>query len=246
LWVTPGADDGWIITLIQQFKRRRFNMKTFKGYWPIPAYLVFLAAILGLFQTGPTKPQAATSSGAPVVVTNTPLPISPTGTQTVSGTVGISGTPSVSISGTPTVGIDPSANTVTLLREPENPARQPFAGGMDCVFSLSSSCTNFTGIPVPSGKELVIEFVSASVTSDTGVKSTGFGLNVQTANGLVAHSFGPTFQSDNGTVAISIGSFPTGLYADGSSVVALGCSLSASSTFGSCIVTISGYLVNVP
>jgi hypothetical protein len=237
-------------------------MKIFRSYWPIPASLVFMAAMWGLLQTGPTNPQA-TTEGAPVMVINTPLPISPTGTQAVSGTVsaaqsgswnvGINGTPSVSISGTPsvnvnnmpTVGIDSLNNTVKLLQDPENPARQPFQSAVVCTFLGEPFCLDTSSITVPSGKRLVIEFVSVLMTTSTGLKPLDLVLKTTVGNNAVFHRFGPTLQFDDGTTATSVGSFPTRLYADDSSTVFIGCVASNLSSSGSCEASVSGYLVNL-
>jgi hypothetical protein len=159
--------------------------------------------------------------------------------------VSVTGTPNVNVANMPTVGIDPTANTITLLREPENPARQPFQSIAACSFAAFIDCADSSSITVPSGKELVIEFVSAYVTSGTGVKVNRVQLDVTTGGTKLSNFFGPTLQFDNGTNAVSVGSFPTRLYEDGGSTVGMECFLSGT-TSADCTVTVSGYLVNVP
>jgi len=106
-------------------------------------------------------PQPARGAGGPdVVVTNIPLPVSGNVNATVTGTVGITGVPTVTI-GNP-------AGTPVLIRDVDG-AREPF--------QVYSGLVLFDPIPnvhqanfgvVPAGKRLVIEHFSARIYNNAG------------------------------------------------------------------------------
>ncbi len=77
-------------------------------------------------------------------------------------------TTNVAVTGTPTVGLDAGNNTVkidtsnpVLVRDVDNPARQPFEGSTSLVvvFGQTQALGHF--ITVPAGKVLIVEHVSA-------------------------------------------------------------------------------------
>lgn len=212
-------------------------------------------------------PHATAGPGpAPVTVVNTganPVPTTGTITNTpnvhavqsgtwnvgVSGNVGITGTPNVNVANMPPVGIDPLNNTVRLLREPENPARQPFQANFHCdLLAGSGSCADVTSITTlsSSGKELVIEFVSVSEGLPTGQKAGEVTLQTTQGGNSVSHIFPLSLAFDDGTVANFVGAQQTRLYEEPSDVVTVECLRSASSGGGSCFGSVSGYLVDVP
>ncbi len=88
--------------------------------------LGIVAIALGLFSTHP----AGAAGSAPVMVTNTPLPVSLTGTGSISGNVnaaqsgawnvGINGTPSVNVAGLPAVQFN-GTQPVTFSNAEANP-----------------------------------------------------------------------------------------------------------------------------
>jgi hypothetical protein len=207
-------------------------MSNLTKQWPIIIYLTLLS-VIGPRVIGPIETQAA--GGPDVIVTNTPLPVS------------IDGTANVNLAGTPVMSIDSQNNTVSLLREPENPARQPYQARIQCFFNNENSCTDSTHINVPSGKVLVIEFVSMNAGIDSG---DGAGLAtldvIQQASGPSQRHYFPLLPTiDNGTVAILVASQQTRLYADPSSNVRVSCGLSDPSNAG-CFGSVSGHLVDVP
>jgi hypothetical protein len=229
-------------------------MKTFKKYWPVAAYLLLLGVVWGLFETGPSKTEAAPPSGpsnvnivswggtpvggssTPTVnaqqsgtwnvgITGTPS-VSISGTPSVSGSVGILGTPSVNVANMPTVGIDSLNNTVKLVKEPENPARLPVNHSDWCNFVAGLyNCINAGAhYVVPSNKELVIESVSASVGLPTTQKVGLISFTTQVGGSTVSMYLAPSYQADDGTSAYFLASQQMRMYADPNTVVVPDCS----------------------
>ena len=89
--------------------------------------------------------------------------------------VNVGNTPSVNVASLPTVNAAQSGvwmvdvNGVALMRDVDNPARQPFRGnfGLGMVDSQASHQQDFT---VPVGKRLVVEFASGMCQLPTGQK----------------------------------------------------------------------------
>jgi hypothetical protein len=116
-----------------------------------------------------------------------------------------------------------------MVRDLDNPARQPFQVELDqTTFAFS----------VPAGKRLVIEFVSARANSAPGFSLLS--INVVTTVGGVTlqHPFVPVFVGKNGVDNSYTVSQPTRLYADPGTTVDI--------TLGSGTVILSGYFVDVP
>jgi hypothetical protein len=244
-------------------------MKTFKKYWSVAAYLLLLGVVWGLFETGPSKTEAS-AAGPVVTVGNIPLPIAPTGTQAVSGTVaatqsgtwnvGITGTPSVSISGTPSVsgsvgilgtpsvnvltmplvGIDPSNNLVRLVGEF---APEPFAAEVVCTITSTTNCEDITTV-APSGKQLAIEYVSAHLVPSPMVNlvATVSTQALWPAPTRFRFMFGGVPQYVGTTVVSYDVSSQTVMRAPGGSTVGFGC-ISDEPITVTCDVTVSGHLV---
>ena len=123
-----------------------------------------------------------------------------------------------------------------LVRDPDNPARQPF------VATLLSVNPNTSFFTVPSGKRLVIEYVSGQGTLPAGDKLLFVRLQVETQGSIVLHRFLPVLTGTEGNVDVFLVSQQTRLYADpGSTVILSG--PPANVIFS---VTVSGYLVDVP
>lgn len=219
-----------------------------------------LAGLIAL--TDPPQSGAAASSGPAVTVLNTPLPVSGTvsanaaqsglwnvgitGTPTVNvGTlpaVSISGTPTVSVSGMPTVSLAAGAS----FRDADNAARQPFQQAWSCAFTGFFFCNDTTSITVPTGKELVIEFVSVMMDLPTGQKPREVSVGTQQRGNEIPHHFPLSLAFDNGVDAVFAGAQQTRLYSDPSLGVTVQCQKIDGSVGGSCFGSISGYLVNVP
>src|SRR5262245_16137361 len=62
--------------------------------------------------------------------------------------------------------VNPTSDPVPV-RDMDNAARQPFQSHIQCALNGSNACEGT--ITAPSGKELVIEFVSISLFADSGV-----------------------------------------------------------------------------
>src|SRR5579863_5243669 len=211
-----------------------------------------LAGLIGL--TDP--PQSAAGPGpSNVIVVNTPLPVSGTvsakAAQSGLWNVGITGTPTVnvgtlpavSISGTPSVSLAPGAS----FRDADNAARQPFQSSWGCSFTGgTSSCTDTTSIVVPTGKELVIEFVNMFAVLPSPAKGEFVSFGVAQGGITVGYILPFNFIFDNGSVTTSAAGQQTRLYADPSTNVSVQCNVTAISASGFCSVSVSGYLVNVP
>ena len=150
--------------------------------------LMLLTLGLGLFavvlSSVPTQP-AAGAGGAPVFVQNTPLPVTGTVAAQQSGawsvginnfptTVGVNNFPSsIGVSGGPVAvsnALDVASNPIPLLvRDADNPARQPFTATCTLAPNTSFATAGLVencgssagGTPrVPANKRLVLEYVS--------------------------------------------------------------------------------------
>ncbi len=154
-------------------------MTNIRKYWSVVALVFSFAAGYAIHQLAPAAVQAAGKAPpSEVIVTNTPLPVQ--GSVGVTGTVGINNFPvTQSVSGT--VGISGnSAATPLLVRDVDNDTRQPVA------FGLNDSVQAFT---VPSNKRLVVEYVSWRGTVNKG-NIVAAGLDVFT-NGVEATYYIP-------------------------------------------------------
>ncbi|MGH9863596.1 MAG: hypothetical protein ACRD35_09255 [Candidatus Acidiferrales bacterium] len=184
------------------------------------------------------------------------------GAVTVGGTVNVGNTPSVSISGTPTVNVAslPTVNAaqsgvwmvdvngVALVRDDDNPARQPYQAAIDVdLVNLSSqTCTSFN---VPADHELVIEYFSAEAHLPTGQKVLRFEVAPTVGGSTIIHRFGATFQGTEagGLTDQFITSQETRLYVDPGLNKGQACIFrNSSSGAASADVSISGYLVALP
>ncbi len=200
--------------------------------------------------------QNANNNPVPTTVTNTPtvnvtgtVPVTVSGTPSVNAT--ITGTPNVNatITGTPNVAVTspvgtagPSNTTGVLIKNLDNPARQPFLQGLTCTSPAAGAGFCTASFAVPAGKRLVIEYLqfnSVESASTTLVYQlipivTGFGQ---------PWLFAPGPKLANGTL---LAEHQVRLYADaGSSVSFTGYATSNAGnvTFS---MLLSGYLVNVP
>ncbi|MFN2544172.1 MAG: hypothetical protein ABR600_06320 [Actinomycetota bacterium] len=111
-----------------------------------------------------------------VFVTNDstqPIPTKAIGTTEVTGTVGISGQPSVNVANTPTVTVGNGANNPVATSDVNQPGRLVYQQSE--LFSQDPNvCTNFvcsfTFDPVPAGHRLVITYASAQFKLADGGK----------------------------------------------------------------------------
>ncbi len=210
----------------------------------VAAGLILLNLLIAMFNPSSAK-AVPNDPPKPVVVTNTPLPVS--GSLTigslpnvtiantplpVSGTVAISGPVTFSTSGPLTVSnaLDSSSNPIPLVVAP--PTLQPYQSS--CTVGLALEC-NLAA--VPSGKRLVIqEFdVQAQVSSGT---LTGSQLATSLNGTNVFHSFPVTNNGGNFFVTHQA----TTLYADQNTNPL--CSIDTNGSIsGTPACNVSGYLV---
>jgi len=202
-----------------------------------------LMALIGVIATlTPTTSKGQGGGSKEVIVVNTP-DVNVINTPTVKAQQ--DGAWNVGLTGTPTVQVGNAANDPVLVRDVENPARQPFQQsvslnlGNDEPFAIGF-------IFVPAGKRLVIEYASADaqMASDQRVKiSIRTTLNIfPKIHFLVMHYQG-TFSGFDTLVAGQ----EVRLYADpGTSVAVQVVRLATSGSGLTATVAISGYFVDVP
>ena len=231
---------------------KRLPAKKLRSGLLVVAAFAGLAGLIAL--TDPPKSGAAASAGPGVTVLNTPLPISPTGTQTVAGTVNVGNfpgtqavtvgnTPNVNVANMPTVSLAPGAT----FRDADNAARQPVEHFFHCqIFSPFLSCSEASPYTVPSGKELAIESLTARIVLPTTQKVTL--LSAVTEVGGIPTTFfgGPSYQADDGTTAYFLATQQVRFYADPSTTVSFNCARNNSNGIGDFEGAFSGYLVDVP
>jgi len=228
----------------------------------IMIFLVF-TVVLSL---APSKPATASGS-APVTVMNTPLPVQGTVSASQSGTwnVGINGTPTVNVSSLPaiqfasgnTVGINGpvqvgnDAANPAVVRDVDNPARQPFQKLICVAFgNEANNCGALVnGFTVQAGRRLVIEQVSGSCELESGTVLVSVALGTQVGSlDVVAHFLPlPPPPTPTPTVVYSSSfNHVTRIYADPGSGVGInsGQFLGSTGTDAVCRLALSGYLLN--
>jgi len=159
----------------------------------------------------------------------------------------ISPTPSPSPSRQNVNVVNPVSSPVPV-RDVESAARLRFQTTLLCNFNGSWDCSD--QITVPSGKELVIEFVSISQSvPDRNVHAPR--LEVGQSGPPIFYFFPVALQTydEYEGLAYHVGAYQTRLYADPSDVVRLVCLVNYDApqppAFGSCSASLSGYLVSV-
>ena len=191
-----------------------------------------------------TSHPADASGAAPVMVTNTPLP--------VQGSVSVANTPNVNVANTPSVLISNRAVGVTNPLDAANnpipflvtPQGQPYEDG--CIVSATtpeSTCLLHT---LPSGMRLVIQAVSfnSRSASGTNVYEVFVGTTVNGSGPLDAYLALSNTGLDQYGQLWQAAQQATTLYADPSS--APFCSVAATSASYDFRCAISGYLVPAP
>ena len=133
------------------------------------------------------------------------------------------------------------ANTVSI-QDTENPAKQPFQQAASAVFADGSDSAD-SSIAVPAGKRLVVETVAVSRSGVLGNTSSHIYLGA-TLNGNTVYYPLPVL-GVNGVDAPGMAQMLR-FYADPASTLSLYASRSGSSGRETDVVTVSGYLVNVP
>jgi hypothetical protein len=138
--------------------------------------------------------------------------------------------------------INPTSNPVPV-RDVDNAARQPFHSHIQCSLNGTNGCDGT--MTAPSGKELVIEFVSIDLFADSAVIAYSSRLTVPEV-GNQEFYFPLPQQIDDGSEVGFVGVDQTRLYVAPSGVVQLHCALSRSVSLGACVATIADYLADVP
>jgi hypothetical protein len=201
--------------------------------------------LLALIFMPQSEHRAAASNPAPVVITNTPLP--------VQGTVLVGNIPSVTVSNTPSVNVAnaslPVSGIVSVANSVDSGNRaipivvtaQGTSYWDQCNgfghLDFNSTCSMHS---VPAGMRLVIESASLNTASGTNTDSIlGVAIHA-TFNGGDTYEYLAPSNTGTATGLFQSASGPTKLFADPSSTPK--CSLTATGdVFYDC--TISGYLV---
>ena len=148
-------------------------MKKFARIMLIAVGFGLVTVALGFLTSNPRPAQAAPIA-APVIVTNTPLPIQGSVTASisnasvpVSGTVAVSSLPPVTLSGTSPVSFS-NTPTTPIYADADRPARNGF--GAQCFSPPvdSSGQTGCTIATIPAGREVVIETITCHIAVGTG------------------------------------------------------------------------------
>ena len=128
-----------------------------------------------------------------------------------------------------------------VLRSDENPARQPFQAKARILLADGACCDN-AFVPVPAGKRLVIEYVSAWGFGN-GSQSFSYEVGVPLDGTTITHYLPVAQQIDDGN-SVAIAGQAVRLYADGGQVMLrAGRSGNAEATIW---MTVSGHLIDVP
>ena len=173
-------------------------MKNLKHYLTASLGLILFVSVIAF-----SLPQMGHANFAPdkdVKVINTPaeaVPVAVQGTTNVSGSVNVANTPTVNakqsgawnvgIAGTPTVEVGNEAGNPVLTRDVDRPTAQPFQ--FEAVVTIEDGFQGGNaGIPVPSGKLLVIENVSAFGLAPASQRIQSFSINTHVAPDNVLRS----------------------------------------------------------
>lgn len=187
----------------------------------------------------PVQQQGTVGVTGNVSVTNTPTI---TGSVTVNNggsapvPTTIQNTPSVTATNLPTTNNGATANGAVAVKSVDEPGRQPFIFQASCGLGGSNFCT--ATVPVPAGKELVIQYVNFFGTS---TPASYYELRVQSSGLLPIFVFTP---GPNTSFFQSVTNAQVSLYSDPSSTVS--CIAFATVTTGNFYCNVAGYLVNVP
>jgi hypothetical protein len=198
--------------------------------------IIIVACLLPSAHAGPSVTVVNTNAAVIVNTMANPVPVTLQGSSTVSG--------SVSITGTPTVNVASTTNTPLLVRDVDRPGRlasyadtagSPFGTEFDAVPSFKA---------VPAGKVLVVEYVSAIATLGSGENITRFALTWGGNTHYFPMNHQGQFNDGNETfIASQPIRFSVGA-TDGLAVL-VGRNVATNST-DEILASISGYLVDAP
>jgi hypothetical protein len=154
--------------------------------------------------------------------------------------VNVVNTPSVNVANTPGVSVLNGSGNPVLTRNVDEPARRAFQAAV--VLILPEGTDVGTQIlNIPTGKRLVIEYVTLSSNLPSGQAWTAAGLGTVVDETVVVHRFGPLQQTAAGRFASDKA---VRVYAD--HFVTFVAERSGASGQGRVDLTVSGYLVDVP
>ena len=226
----------------------------------VVAPLVVLASGTVWAQFRTITVQNANTNPVPTTIQNTPNvnvsggSVGITGTPTVNvGTlpaVQLSGTPGVNVANTPNVALSSPVGTAgpgntagVLVKDLDNPARQPFQQKLSCTTTAGGPFFCTASLALSPGKGLVVEYLQV-FSNESGGSTASYGLQT-----IVNGNPGANWIFTPGTRIAP--NFPVGehqvrIYADpGSTVTFSGFQNSTTGTV-TFNVLLSGYLVNVP
>jgi len=216
-------------------------MKKVRSYILTGIGLLVLAGALVL--SGTNNSSAKTPDDVVVVNTPTnPVPTQAQGTTTVAGTVQAqqAGAWSVGLAGTPTVKIGNTDASPVLVRDVENPAKQPYMQVL--TFSIPDGMLQGDAIlTVPAGKHFVIEYISglSSFNSLSFGGPVTYGALNSDIGGLVYVPFNPP--TANGTCVA--GQLVRAYVFESAQVFVERAGLTGAQQVK---VSVTGYLVNTP
>jgi hypothetical protein len=189
----------------------------------------------------PTLAQGTTTIAGNVSVTNTPT------VNLASGaTVGINNMPTVDLASGASVGVNNTKDNPLFVRSVDDAVRQVFQKQFNFIVADGSFGQNAV-MPVPVGKRVVIEHVSAAGI-DHGNHRLRYevlttqrvgAVQVQSQHFLVAES-----QGDG--LAIWMASQPIHVYGDGGTTIVVDATRELSTGTADVSMTVSGYFVDVP
>jgi hypothetical protein len=172
-------------------------MKKLKHYLAASIGLILFVSVIALSlpQTGHST-VAADKDVRVINDTSEPVPVAVQGTPTVNAKQ--SGAWSVGINGTPTVEVGNAAADPVFVRDVDRPTAQPFQYEAEVTLTPGQGGQN-TVIPVPVGKLLVIENVSAWGTAPVDQRIQQFAIMTHVAPDNVYRSHYLEFtKQDNG------------------------------------------------
>jgi hypothetical protein len=134
-----------------------------------------------------------------------------------------------------------------LIKDVDNPARQPFAVGTGITdFAVGSNSVSDTVLTVPAGKRAVVEHVSCINYVETANSWVRFEMNYTSAGAASRHQFVLTRVGPSFAAGIDIWSFsqPVQAYADPSTAITITALRRLSSGAGAIECYVSGHYVD--
>jgi hypothetical protein len=214
-------------------RKSNMNWINHRKFVAVSLTAITVACLLPSAHAGPCVTVINTNLTFVVNTAAHPVPVTLQGASTVSG--------SVSITGTPTVNVATTTNTPVLVRDVDSQARQPFTTGVNIPLGVGIPGNTLVKVlTVPAGKRAVIETVTAEVLVGPG--ETPY---ASITAGDVNFSLALARQGFFDPQDLYIATFPIRLYSD-TDVNVRFLRLPAGSPDAIAAFTIAGYFVNVP